>query len=181
MEIVQNSNGILTVKCYDRKYPIGKKIEWFVIVGEGKNRVIKSTNSDNAIASINLSWKDDLKLGKRNSIRCVVKTHPHTHQFGNWHEKTAWIYEEDVLKFCECGDCGTIDSENKIPSNNNKNKIIIIASSLSSVILILSVMLSFFYFRKRKQRNTARNNGKQGRCRTPLSNKLLCPLFMALM
>ena len=188
MEIVQNSNGILTVKCYDRKYPIGKKIEWFVKVGEGENREIKSTNSDNAIASINLSWKDDLKLGKRNSIRCVVKTHPHTHQFGNWHEKTAWIYEEDVLKFCECGDCGTkvpestnaIAPENKIQSNNN-NKIIIIASSLSSVILILSVMLSFYYFRKRQQRNTARNNGKQGRYRTPLSNKLLCPLFMALM
>ena len=104
MEIVQNSNGILTVRCYDKEYPIGKKIEWFVRVGGDENRKIKSTNSDDAIASIDLSWKDDLKLGKRNSIVCRVRTHPSKNP--NWQEKTAWIYEEDVLKFCKCGDCG---------------------------------------------------------------------------
>ena len=104
MEIVQNSNGNLTVKCYDSEYPVGKKIEWSVKVGEEADKAMNSTNSDNATASINLSWKDDLKLGKRNSIVCKVKTHPSKNP--NWQEKTAWIYEEDVLKFCKCGDCG---------------------------------------------------------------------------
>ena len=104
MEIVQNSNGNLTVKCYDSEYTVGKKIEWSVKVGEEADKAMNSTNSDNTTASINLSWKDDLKLGKRNSIVCKVKTHPSKNP--NWQEKTAWIYEEDVLKFCKCGDCG---------------------------------------------------------------------------
>ena len=104
MEIVQNSNGNLTVKCYDSEYPVGKKIEWSVKVGEEADKAMNSTNSDNATASINLSWKDDLKLGKRNSIVCRVFPHPSENP--KWQEKTAWIYEEDVLKFCKCGDCG---------------------------------------------------------------------------
>ena len=175
MEIVQNSNGILTVRCYDKEYPIGKKIEWTVKVGEDEKREIKSTYSDNAIASINLSWKDDLKLGKRNTIVCRV--FPHPSKKPNWQEKTAWIYEEDVLKFCECEDCGTEVPEltnanknsnaepNSIPdqksiSNSNQQTLIIITSLLSSVILIFTLTLSLYYVRKRKQQNTARNNGK---------------------
>ena len=102
MEIVQNSNGNLTVKCYDSEYTVGKKIEWSVKVGEEADKAMNSTNSDNATASINLSWKDNLKLGKRNSIVCRVKTHPSENP--KWQEKTACIYEEDVLKFCK--DCG---------------------------------------------------------------------------
>ena len=47
MEIVQNSNGNLTVKCYDSEYPVGKKIEWSVKVDEQPDKAINSTNSDN--------------------------------------------------------------------------------------------------------------------------------------
>ena len=95
----------------------------------------------------------------------------------NWQQKEAWIYEKDVLKFCECEDCGTEVPEltnanknynaelNSIPeqksiSNSNQQTLIIITSLLSSVILIFTLTLSFYYVRKRKQQNTARNNGK---------------------
>ena len=99
MEIVLNSNGNLTVKCYDSEYSVGKKIEWSVKVGEEADKAMNSTNSDNLTASINLSWKNDLKLGIRNSIVCFVRMHPSKNP--NWQEKTALIYEEDVLKFCK--------------------------------------------------------------------------------
>ena len=101
-------------------------------------------------------------------------------------EKKAWFYEE-VLKFCECGDCGTEvseltnakkksnaepNSEQKSISSSNQQALIIITSSLSSVILILSLTFSLYYMRKRQQRNTSKNNGKQGFHREYLAENL---------
>ena len=59
MEIVQNSNGNLTVKCYDSEYPVGKKIEWSVKVGEDANKDINSSKSDN-ITGPSMSLPDNL-------------------------------------------------------------------------------------------------------------------------
>ena len=84
MAIVANENGVLAVKCYDRKVNIENKIEWEMNLKVVSNQSCTIQN-----------WSD-LDLGGRNTIVCRVKKHPGTPR---WQEIRGWVYREGDFEF----------------------------------------------------------------------------------
>ena len=91
MEIVKNSDGILTMSCMDRAYDVGNKVEW-----EINSKVVQNDDSTESESCIALNWRNELKLGQSNTVICRVKRHPGQPK---WQEIRGWVYVENQEEF----------------------------------------------------------------------------------